>query len=590
MSDQIFKDFQPFEFKEFGWIRLPEIHLEEKHIKQFGFNKKPTNQIFFETIVRKAFNEKKSKFNQNRLKEYEDRLTKELGLFEELGFTDYCLLVWQVIEKAKEFGAFIDYGRGSMGASLCFYVLDITGADPIENNLIFERFVNRARSKKKEMDGETFLFGELAPDCDLNLSTTREKVREWLEKLYPNRISKIATFSTFTGKILIKDVYKTLAEVNEDEAKRVADLVEKHQGIVEDIEKMPEKNEEFKVWSEKHKDCFDVALSLRDLLRQQSSHASGYLVSFFPLEGFVPLELNKENELCCGFGKDDAAMFAIKLDLLGLIQNQILKEIEPQIPEKYSEINLANNPIVYDQFQTGTLLPYGLYQISADVAYRVLSKVKAKNLSELSDVSAMARPGALAYVDDYTNHTAKCPHPAFEEILRPTRYLCLYQEQMLMMAVKIGFTNEEAEQLRRVVGKKKIDEVKLWKDRIYKKAEQNGFEKNIGDILWKILEDSSKYSFNACLSPDTVVETKDGQKLLYEVSIGDMVKAFDVTKQTDHFVKVVNKHENYVELYEVELDDGRKIKCSLDHKFLTQNNGMQPLRQILAKKLKMVTD
>lgn len=213
----------------------------------------------------------------------------------------------------------------------------------------------------------------------------------------------------------------------------------------------------------------------------------------------MPLQLNKEGAVTCGLTKEDAAEFAIKLDLLGLSTNAILKRIETVIPEKLTDITnkLDNDPMIYDQYQSGHLLPYGLYQISADTAYGVLNKFKPRNLLELSDVSATARPGALAYADDYANRTAKCPHPAFEEILAPTRFVCLYQEQFLNMAIKLGFTGEEAEQIRRIVGKKKIHEIEAWKARIYETAKKNGFDDKVGDVLWKILEDSSRYSFNA---------------------------------------------------------------------------------------------
>lgn len=493
-----FDNFEDVKIDNFGLIRLPEIKLTPEQKKLVTNEEHIETAEFFKQLVRKALLTKKAKLVYADFSVYEARVERELQTLEELGFIDYCLLVWLVIEKAREFGAFIDAGRGSMGGALCFYLLDITGADPIEHNLLFERFVNRARSKKEVINGDTFIYGELAPDCDINIASTRERVKKWLEEIYPQRISKIATYSTFTGKILIKDVYKAFNEVSEDEAKRVADLIEKNQGIVEDIESMVEKNEDFKLWTESHPETFQVALMLRDLYRQSSCHASGYLVSYYPLDGFVPLECNKDGDLMCSFSKDDAALFAIKLDLLGLITSDVLKAVEHVIPETFEEImpKLKEDPFIYKHFQDNSLLPYGLYQISADTAYRVAMDVKTANLSELSDVNAIARPGALAYLKDYVGRTGVCPHPAFKEILGETRNQCLYQEQMLRMAMAIGFTGEEAEQLRRIVGKKKIDEVAKWKDKIYQMAEKNGFEKVIGDILWKILEDSARYSFN----------------------------------------------------------------------------------------------
>ena len=142
------------------------------------------------------------------------------------------------------------------------------------------------------------------------------------------------------------------------------------------------------------------------------------------------------------------------------------------IPEKIEDINpkLENDPTIYGQYQNGVLLPYGLYQISADCAYKALLKIKPKNLDELSDLNSIARPGALSYLDGYVQNINECPHPAFKEILGSTRNYCLYQEQIIQMAMALGFTPEEGELIRRVVGKKLVDEVKSWKDKIYQKC------------------------------------------------------------------------------------------------------------------------
>ena len=129
-----------------------------------------------------------------------------------------------------------------------------------------------------------------------------------------------------------------------------------------------------------------------------------------------------------------------------------------------------------------------------------MSKVKPKNLEELSGVLALARPGALQFVDKYAAHTnyqqSESIHPFFDDILKQTGGVALYQEQLMKMANKIGFTLDEAEILRRIVGKKKTEEIKAWKKKIESKIKENKIPKEVGEILWKILEDSANYSFN----------------------------------------------------------------------------------------------
>lgn len=495
-----FQNFEKYEFPLFGLVRLPEIVVTEDQKKSVGLPKNATNHEFLTQLCRKGFQDRKKLFDQTKIQEYVDRIKFELDLVAELSFTDYFLLVWKIINKTRELGYFTDFGRGSCGASLIFYCLGVTnGADPIKKKLLFSRFISKVRAKKQVIDGVTFLQGDLAPDVDLNLGDARPSILKWLKEEYPNKICRIAALGTFTGKILIKDVYKAVDDVNEEEASRVANLIEKQFGIVEDIEKMPEISSQFKKWSDGHKETYEIALKLRDLIKQKSSHASGYMISYEKSENFVPLELNKDKEVTESFSMDDAANLSIKLDLLGLTSNAIVKEILDNIPENIDEITpkLDGDPIIYDQFQHGTLLPYGLYQISADCAYRVLNDIKPKTMEELMAVNAIARPGALSYLKEYVENNSPCPHPAFKHILEPTRNYCLYQEQMIQMAAAIGFTEDEGELLRRIVGKKKIEEVKLWKEKVYEKCEKNGFSKEIGDIFWKILDDSSKYSFNA---------------------------------------------------------------------------------------------
>lgn len=496
-------NFTKYDFPLLGLVRLPEVTITKQEKEALGVLPDCSNYEFLCALARINFNKNINKLPKNQWNEYYERTEYELGIFEELGFTDYVLLVWKVINKLKELGGFCDYGRGSCAGSFVFALLGITGVlDVIDKGLIFERFISKVRSKKEKIGDITYLYGDLLCDADLNLGGCRQDIINWLKEEYKGKICKISALSTMTGKILIKDVYKCFNEVNEDEAKRVADLIEKHFGVVEDIEKMPEKNEDFKKWTEQFPKTFEIALQLRDLLRQKTSHASGYFISYYELDGFVPLELNKDKELSMSFEMNDASKFGTKLDLLGLTQNEILTELFKTIPEKVEDIELDNNPIVYDNLQTD-FLPYGLYQISADCARKVTNKIKPKNINELSDINAIARPGALDYLDLYVDGSAKSPHEIFNSIVKDTRGLFLYQEQLMKALVAIGFSLDEAEIARKIVGKKDLKKVKEWEDKIKNKIIENKLPEEIGSIIWKVLNDSAKYSFNKSHSLST---------------------------------------------------------------------------------------
>jgi DNA polymerase III alpha subunit len=500
----MFGKFEKYSSENFGMVRLPEINITSEQRKAIGVSDTATHRVILEKLIANGFGSQRGKeIPQKKIQEYIDRAKFELDLIDELGFLDYFLLVWLVINKMRELDAFVDFGRGSCGASLIFWLLGITGVDPIEKELLFARFISRVRAKKKVINGVTYLQGDLAPDVDINLGGVRPEIVEWLKTLYTGKICRISTFSTLTGKMLIKDVFKVYEEAAEEEAKEAADLVEKNSGKVADIEDMPENSKKFKAWSDAHPETFKIALQLRNLIRQKSCHASGYVISYYDLDGFIPTEMNRDGELTSSYDMVDVSNLAIKLDLLGLTSNEIINDVLKNIPEKVHEINLDNDPMIYDQFQNNTLLPYGLYQISADCAYRVVNKIKPKNVYELSDVNAIARPGALDYLEGYCDGDQELPPEVFRDILKPTRNFCLYQEQMMQMAIAIGFSSDEAEILRKIVGKKLDDKVKEWKEKVYEQCEKSKLPKNVGDILWKILEDSANYSFNKAHSVST---------------------------------------------------------------------------------------
>lgn len=590
MSQNFIKQFKPYIIENYGYIRLPKIDISKEQKESVGVSESVSNFDFLLALTRKGFKQKQSKIKKEHWKAYGDRVKYEMSIFDELGFIDYILLVWIVCNKADELGVWRDFGRGSVAGSAVCWFLGISGVDPIDKKLFFERFVSKVRAGKKIINGETYLKGDLLADVDLNLGNGREEIVKWLNEIYPNRVSKIINFSTLTTKILLKDVSKIYSEYSEDQAKEVSDLISSKFGVVQEIEDAYKENEKFKKWADDNKDIVSISQKLSGLLRQTSIHASGYLVSYFELTDIVPLERSKEGDIVSGYDMRQVSNFATKLDLLGLTTNGIIKDVLNNIPEKIEEVNLDNDPIIYDQYQNNNLLPYGLYQISANCAYGVLNKVKPKNIEELSDVNALARPGSLAYVEDYVKGDKELLNPLFKSAIGDTKNICLYQEQLMQLAVLVGFTLDDAEIIRKIVGKKQLEKVKEWKEKIYKKVEEKGFKIEVADAYWKLVNDSASYSFNKCLSPDTVVETESGNKLLYQVSIGEKVKAFDTKNKIDHFVNISDKITSNAEIYEVELEDGRKIKCSMEHKFLTEEANMQPLKEIIKNKYKIVTD
>jgi DNA polymerase-3 subunit alpha len=393
----------------------------------------------------------------------------------------------------------IGLGRGSAAGSLILYLVGVTRIDPVKYDLYFERFISKIRAKKQVIDGVTYLDGSLMCDVDLDICYyNRQKVLQYLENKFKGKTSKILTFNSLSGKLLIKECGKIVAEKPEQEMTMISSLIPKTYGQVKDISEAYQEVEQFKEWCDQNKEAYQIALKLRDLIKNKGVHPSGVLLSYYDLETICPTEFSSDKEVVSSFDMNWASVFNIKLDILGLRSVSVVDNVCKSINIKIEDIDL-NHESIYRNLQD-LKSPHGLFQIEAETNFRVCQKVKPKNLEELSGVLALARPGALQFVDKYAAHTnyqqSESIHPFFDEILKETGGVALYQEQLMKMANKIGFTLDEAEILRRIVGKKKTEEIKAWKQKIEQKCKQNKIPKEVSEILWKILEDSANYSFN----------------------------------------------------------------------------------------------
>lgn len=561
------QQFQKYDLPNIGWTRLPKPPITHADREKYGSNNKESDSQFLSKLVKAGFQEKlaKGKIPKDKIKLYQERYETELETFDKLYFSGYMLLVWKVIQKAKELGVFIDFGRGSVSGSACAWFLGISGCDPIRYNLFFSRFLNKARAKSKIIDNEIWTDIGLSLDVDINLGSGREELVEWLKNIYPNRISKVSNVSTLTGKILVKDVYKVLENASEEQAKEVSDLIERRFGVVQSIEDiykgkkndkgeiLVEKNEDFIKWADNHKDTYKISLQLRDLIRQSSSHASGYLVSFEELTDHTPLCLDSDKQVCSVYTMDSAQ--CLKLDLLNLETNMIIKNTLDSISDTIDieALNLEGDAVIYDQFQNNNLLPYGLYQISADCAYKVCNNLKPKNVMELSHVNAIARPTALAYEKPYIKNESKCPHPLLENALNWTHYQPLYQEQTLLCLKAIGFDDTEAEMARRVWAKKKIDEVDIQLQKVKEKLQQNNLPKEVGDVVIKLAEEGANYQFNLSHSLSTSYLTALTVYLKYKYPLQFYIACLNEAKNKSDFTERLSQINSELPYFNIKL-------------------------------------
>jgi DNA polymerase-3 subunit alpha len=478
-------------------VRLPEFNIESRLKKQYGLKEDSSNYDFLMQVCRSNF--KKLNIAKEDFPKYAERVKYELETIKELGFLDYILLVWTVINYCNENSIPVGLGRGSAAGSLILYLLGVTKVDPIKYELFFERFISKIRAKKQVVDGITYLDGSLMCDVDIDICYyNRPKVIKFLEQLFAGRTSKILTLTTLSGKLLIKECGKIIDEKPESEMNDVSSLIPKTFGQVMDLKEAYGEVEHLKKWCDENPRSYKTALKLRNLIKNKSVHASGMMLSYHPIEQSCPTELTTDKEQVSSYDMNWASISNVKLDLLGLRSVSIVDRVCKLIGIKVDDINF-NDPFIYQQLQE-LKTPHGCFQIEADTNFKVCKKVKPRNLEELSGVLALARPGALEFVDQYANFTTNNQyegiHEFFDSVLSGSGGVALYQEQLMKMSNKIGFTLDEAEVLRRIVGKKKVEEVKKWQEKIAQKIKDNNLVPEIGDILWRILENSANYSFN----------------------------------------------------------------------------------------------
>lgn len=499
---EFIEQFEPLSLKkDFAGVRLPKLKIAPKYYQEVGVSEKVSNAEFLQALCVKGFKDllKRGKVNPAKRQEYAARTKEELDTFKKLNFTDYVLIVWDVIKFCKEREIPTGIGRGSVCGSLVFYLIGVTGIDSLEHDLFFQRFVSEARAKSEVIDGELYIDGSLMCDVDLDVAhSRREEVLEYLNKQYPNRIAKIINLNTLTGKALIKECGKAVGEKSEFEMNQVSHMVEKIFGDVQDIEKVYKGNKEFREWCDKNKDSYEIALKLRDLIKHKSVHASGIIISHDPLEETCPLELTSQGELVSGFDMKEITKFCIKLDILGLKTLTLIDEVCKLTGIKMEDINF-NDPIIYtflQDFKYG----YGIFQLEAGTAEKVVRWIKPNGLEELASIMALARPGAMTFVKQYAESKKRGypekVHPIFDPIFEKTYGVPIYQEQLMKMSNAIGFSLDESEIIRRIVGKKDRDAVTAWESRIYKKVEEKGYPAALGKLLWDVLYKSKDYSFN----------------------------------------------------------------------------------------------
>ena len=496
MQGKIFQDYSSYDECIPPGVLLPKINISAAQYDFFNCDETATNFQFLQNLCEFGARNKSIDLKKP---EYKKRLRYELRILEKLGFIDYILLNWDILNFCHDTGIPTGPGRGSAAGSLVLFLIDVTKVDPIKYDLFFERFVSESRAKKTEHNGKTYLDGSLLADIDNDIAYEhRDKVIKYIEDKYPNKTAKILTLNTLSSKLCVRECGKIVSLLNETDVNFVTSHIPKNFGKVCSISDALETSPKFKEWADSNQKTLGICKKLEGLNKNCGVHPSGIAISCQDISDICPTQTTNEGSLVTAYDMNWVSELMVKFDILGLRTLSVIHNTCNLIGIKPEEISIDEAETFYPLAELDS--PHGLFQIEAHTNYSVCKKIKPRNIEELSAVIALARPGALDFVDSYSEYrhssNFQLIHEVFEEELSYTGGIPLYQEQLMKMAVRIGFTLDEAEQLRRIVGKKKVKEMPKWKKKIEKKCESNNLDKEVGEILWKVAEDSANYSFN----------------------------------------------------------------------------------------------
>lgn len=496
---QFINSFQSIQLPLHG-VRLPKFVLDELDRTNYNIPADATNDEILAILARSGYKQKVDTgvIDNDKKDVYGKRAKYELSVLSRTGFTDYILLVWSVMNYARKNKLAHGIARGSGGGSLINFLIGITDLDPIPHGLFFERFISEYRASKKVIDGVTYLGG--CPDIDSDFGQEdREILLRYLYDRYDGHIVKLSTLSTLTTKVLIKDVGKIVGGYDEQTMNMISSLVPVVFGKTHSPQNTYKEVLKFKQFCDENPLVYKIACKLQGLIKTTGSHASAYLVCHDKVEDFIPCQIGTDNEIISSYDMHVAENMAIKLDLLGVNSISLIYNTAKLAGIDLSKIDYNDYDKIYKHLQN-LECPFGLFQISGFAAVKGLNKIKPKNFKELCAVLAICRPGALEFVDEFADFTnngvERATDPLFYDILKDTGQIPLYQEHLMAMFNKIGFSLEDSEKIRRIVGKKKVDEIKEWKSKVYEKAKENGISEETANFVWGVAESSASYSFN----------------------------------------------------------------------------------------------
>ncbi len=456
---------------------------------------------YFEAQAQSGLNNRLTKLKitePKAIKPYQARLDRELNVIIEMGFPGYFLIVADFIAWAKQQKIPVGPGRGSGAGSVIAYALGITELDPLQHELLFERFLNPERVSMPDFDIDFCMEG-------------RDRVIEYVAARYGlDAVAQIITYGTMAAKAVVRDVGRVLG-LPYGFVDKIAKLIPFELGITLQKALDQEENLASRYQSEPEVQALiNLAMKLEGITRNAGKHAGGVVIAPTKLTDFVPLycEANGEQVLT-QFDKDDVESIGlVKFDFLGLrtltIIDWALTTINAKL--KSAPIDIANIPL--DDKKTFDLLKQcsttAVFQLESRGMKELIRRLQPDCFDDITALVALFRPGPLqsGMVDDFIDRKhgrAKVhyAHPALESILSPTYGVILYQEQVMQIAQDLaGYTLGGADILRRAMGKKKPEEMAKQRNVFISGAKKQGVDVKVAEYIFDLMEKFAGYGFN----------------------------------------------------------------------------------------------
>ncbi len=473
-------------FPEFA---VPPGHTIDSYFEQVcreGLKKR------FDTAVRQL---ELSGTLRTPLHEYESRLNFEIGIIKQMSYSGYFLIVWDFIKYARDHGIPVGPGRGSATGSLVAYAMEITNIDPMQNVLLFERFLNPERVTM--------------PDIDVDFCQNRRgEVIEYVTRKYGReQVAQIITFNTMAAKAAIKDVGRAL-DMPYGDVDRIAKLVPATVGVTIDqaLKDSPQLQEAYD-GNQQIRELIDTAKKLEGLVRGAGVHASAVVIAPRPLTELVPLNRTKNEEIVTAYDmKAVEKMGLLKMDFLGLATLTVITDCVKLIEKTRGEkldidmVPLDDPPTFKKVFHTA--LTSGVFQFESGGMRDVLRRYKPDTVEELTALNALYRPGPMDMIDDFVERKwgrrkVEFLLPELEPILKDSLGVIVYQEQVMRIAnVLASYSLGEADLLRRAMGKKNAEAMAEQRERFMSGAAALGHPKaQVGEIFDQMAKFSG-YGFN----------------------------------------------------------------------------------------------